>query len=265
MNNYKQYLENQLIELDRLIVKNNKNITRLKDVPPYSVNISKSHDSFQYYLVEKASKKKRYAGKKQRRLVKKIVQRDYECMVNIKLLKLKKKIETFLRDCDIDEINKLYNDMPEARKNLITPIVETDDMYIQKWLEENPGNRNPYPEQGKYRTNRGEMVRSKSEKIIADALDKYNVPYQYEPMLEVGYSTFYPDFVALNIRTRQTKYWEHLGIVSDMEYATKNFSKIQSYEKNGYMIGRDLIITMESVDVSIDVKLVEEKIKEFFL
>ncbi|MBR5953238.1 MAG: hypothetical protein IKZ85_08190 [Pseudobutyrivibrio sp.] len=84
-------------------------------------------------------------------------------------------------------------------------------------------------------------------------------------MLELGYNTIYPDFVALNIRTRKTIYWEHLGIVADIEYATKNFKKIQGYEKNGYLLGRDLIITMESAEAPIDVKLVEKKIKEFLL
>ncbi|SFH72967.1 hypothetical protein SAMN04487830_106120 [Pseudobutyrivibrio sp. OR37] len=73
------------------------------------------------------------------------------------------------------------------------------------------------------------MVRSKSEKIIADALEKYNVPYQYEPMLELGYNTIYPDFVVLNLRTRKTVYWEHLGLVSDIEYSTAFY-----YEQRGY-------------------------------
>jgi hypothetical protein len=34
---------------------------------------------------------------------------------------------------------------------------------------------------------------------------------------------------------------------------------------NRLLIGRDLIITTESADVPIDVKLVEEKIREFLL
>ena len=84
-------------------------------------------------------------------------------------------------------------------------------------------------------------------------------------MLELGYSTVYPDFVALNLRTRKTIYWEHLGMTSDIEYAVKNFKKIQAYEKYGYWQGRDLITTMESSDEPIDVKLVEEKIREFLL
>ena len=138
-------------------------------------------------------------------------------------------------------------------------------MYIERWLEQHPGNQNTFPEEGLYQTNRGEMVRSKSEKIIADALAKYKVPYQYEPMLELGYSTVYPDFVALNLRTRKTIYWEHLGMTSDIEYAVKNFKKIQAYEKYGYWQGRDLITTMESLEEPIDVKLVEEKIREFLL
>ena len=265
LKNLRAELEEQLRELDILIKQNNKNLAKFKNLPECGVKSSTVRGCNQYYLIDKDTGKRKYAGKEKHKLVKNLIQRDYGLAADKKLLDLRKRLEKFISSYDVRELEALYENLPLARRSLVSPIIEPKDIFIQKWLEENPGNRNPYPEQGKYRTNRGEMVRSKSEKIIADALDKYNVPYQYEPMLEVGYSTFYPDFVALNIRTRQTKYWEHLGIVSDMEYATKNFSKIQSYEKNGYMIGRDLIITMESVDVSIDVKLVEEKIKEFFL
>ena len=54
-------------------------------------------------------------------------------------------------------------------------------------------------------------------------------------------------------------------MTSDAEYAIKNFKKIQTYEKYGYLQGRDLITTMESSEEPIDVKLVEKKIIEFLL
>ena len=178
---------------------------------------------------------------------------------------LQKRLQKFISVYNINEITDAYDNLSEGRKKYVVPLIESDDMYTERWLEQHPGNQNTFPEKGLYQTNRGEMVRSKSEKIIADALAKYKVPYQYEPMLELGYSTVYPDFVALNLRTRKTVYWEHLGMTSDIEYAVKNFKKIQAYEKNGYWQGRDLITTMESSDEPIDVKLVEEKIREFLL
>ena len=265
LRNYKRELEEQLKEIDTLIRLNNKNLSKLKKLPDDGVKASTVRGCDQYYLVDKKSGKRIYAGKEKRKLIQGVIQRDYALAVDKKLADLRKKLERFIAKYDISEVSALYENLPVARKHIVNPIIEPEDIYIEKWLLAYPGNQNSYPEEGLSQTNNGEMVRSKSEKIIADALEKYNVPYQYEPMLELGYNTIYPDFVTLNIRTRKTIYWEHLGIVADIEYATKNFKKIQGYEKKGYLLGRDLIITMESAEAPIDVKLVEKKIKEFLL
>ncbi len=265
MRNYKQELEEQLRELDALINLNKKNLAKFKKLPDTGVKSSTVRGCDQFYLIDKVSGKRTYAGKEKSKLVHGLIQRDYAIAIDKKLIDLRKRLYKFITKYDIYEVEAIYEELSSSRKKIVVPVIEPENAFIEKWLENHPGQQNTYPKEGIYQTNRGEMVRSKSEKIIADALDKYNIPYQYEPMLELGYNTIYPDFVTLNIRTRQTKYWEHLGIVSDIEYATKNFKKIQDYEKNGYLLGRDLITTMESAEAPIDVKLVEEKIKEFLL
>jgi len=265
LKNYRGELENQLLELDTLIKLNTKNLTKLKNLPEYGVKASKVRGYNQYYLIEKGTGKRIYAGKDKSKLVKKLIQRDYALAVGDKLAVLRNRLNKFISNYDISEIEALYDKLPVAKRDLVVPLIEPMDVFIAKWLEIHPEQQNPFPEEGLYKTNRGEMVRSKSEKIIADALNKYSVPYRYEPMLELGYNTVYPDFVALNTRTKKTIYWEHLGILSDLEYATKNFKKIQAYEKYGYLQGRDLIITMEFKETPIDIKLIEEKIREFLL
>ena len=264
MKNYKMDLVKQLNEIENLIAKGNRNIAKLKDIPDFKVNVSRSHGSTQYYLVDRSTGIKKYAGKKQFRLVNKIVQKDYEVAV-INILEMQKtKLEHFINAYDIEIINKLYENMPEPKKKLIIPILETDDMYIQRWMEEHPGNQNPFPDGGKYYTAKGNYVRSKSEKIIADLLDKYNVPYRYEPMLELdNRHTVYPDFVILNVRERKTIYWEHLGMLGDVDYARKNFEKIAIYEENGYNVGDNLLMSMESEQKPFDAKSVENKIKKY--
>ena len=265
LRNYKEELEEQLRELDELIKVNTKNLTKLKNLPDYGVKASTVRGCHQYYFVDKESGKRKYAGKEKYKLIKKLIQKEYAVSVDKKLFDLRNRLNKFISGYDINSIEVLYDKLPDSRKTMLVPLVEPTSVFIQRWLEQHPGNQNTFPEKGLYQTNRGEMVRSKSEKIIADALAKYTVPYQYEPMLELGYSTVYPDFVALNLRTRKTIYWEHLGMTSDIEYAVKNLKKIQVYEKYGYWQGRDLITTMESSEEPIDVKLVEEKIREFLL
>ncbi|SDI74616.1 hypothetical protein SAMN05421493_1266 [Pseudobutyrivibrio sp. 49] len=252
-----------MLEVQELLKKSNRNVARYKDLPNSHVYISYSNGSPQYYL-KSADKPRHYVKRKDVRNIAKYAQRDYENEMNKQLVFLEKKLTHFLDWYDIEKI-KEYDNYSPAKRALIKPLVPSDYLFAEEWYKEHPGQRNSYPEEGMYQTNRGEMVRSKSEKIIADALAKYGVPYQYEPVLELGYNTVYPDFAVLNLRTRKTLYWEHLGIVSDMEYATKNFIKIQNYEKNGYLLGKDLITTMESTDLPIDIKLVEQKIREFLL
>ncbi len=54
-------------------------------------------------------------------------------------------------------------------------------------------------------------------------------------------------------------------MISNGEYASKNFRKLQDYENNGHYVGKDLIITFESAEIPLNTKVVENKIKEFLL
>ena len=96
-------------------------------------------------------------------------------------------------------------------------------------------------------TIREERVRSKSELIIADLLNKEGIPYRYEsPILLSGLGTVYPDFTVLNVKHRKELYWEHLGMMDDSEYVEKALQKIAMYEENGIFQGESLILTYET-------------------
>jgi hypothetical protein len=65
-----------------------------------------------------------------------------------------------------------------------------------------------------HRTARGELVRSKSEVIIADLLDGLGLPYAYEqPFTAPDGSVRYPDFTIDDAETGRRLLIEHLGIV----------------------------------------------------
>ena len=260
---YRKELEEQLLEIRELIKKSNKNLAKYRDLPNSHVYISNSNGCPQYYLKNEFEPRK-YVSKKDIKNITKYAQRDYESDMNRKLKSLEKNLRVFLENYAPGVVSE-YESFSDAKKAIIKPLIMTEEEYIERWYGEHPGQQNPYPNEDAILTNQGETVRSKSEKIIADALDKSGIPYQYEPMLELGYNTVYPDFVALNRRTRRTVYWEHLGIISDLEYATKSFSKIQIYEREGFLLGKDLITTMESSGRVLDIRLVEKKINEFLL
>ncbi|MCR4955257.1 MAG: hypothetical protein K6A30_01045 [Lachnospiraceae bacterium] len=266
MNNYREELGIQQDIITKLKKELEKKRSRYRGLEDKKIRVSNSNGHHQYYIVDPSTGKKIYAGKGQEGFVRRQVQREYEEKLSKKLNTMDRELKRFLRKYDFEKIKKAYENMPIGKKLLVKPLIQSDIQYIEEWLESHPGGKNPFPQEGKYQTVKGEKVRSKSEKIIADALERHKIPYQYEPLIELNdYHVMYPDFVALNIRTREQYYWEHLGLISDMEYATKNMRKMQIYEENGYLLGQNLIVTMESAEIPLQMKLVEEKIKAFLL
>ena len=265
MNNYKSQLENQLGIIENLIKKNEKSITKYKDLKDEKIRVSYSNGCCQYYAINDDGKDK-YIPKTDIQRITRIVQKDYELAINKKLKEMEGRIKRFCKSYDFDEIKEVYDKLPLARKKLVTPIIETDDQYVERWLDEHPGNQNSFPQKGNIITSRGEHVRSKSEKIIADLFDKYGVPYRYEPSLLIGDNHLInPDFVVLNVRSRKTIYWEHLGLIDMEDYAIKNLKKICEYNYAGYELGENLIITMESASNDFDSRDIEAKIQKYCL
>ena len=84
-----------------------------------------------------------------------------------------------------------------------------------------------------YRTDSGDMVRSKQERFIANLLTSEGVSFEYERELS-GWdgSSRYPDF-TLFIKGEQY-YWEHWGMVDDYSYRQYIAKKIRWYHKHGY-------------------------------
>lgn len=99
-------------------------------------------------------------------------------------------------------------------------------------------------EEGKiHRTLIDQMVRSKSEVIIANMLADRDIPFEYEMPLFAPDGTFYlPDF-TLHLHG-ETWYWEHLGILHNEEYRRHWEIKKAWYEKHGF--GDQLVVTQET-------------------
>ena len=76
----------------------------------------------------------------------------------------------------------LYHELHPAKKCLIEPIIMSREDYIEKWQNEpyDLWKINDDDVKCQILTEKGERVRSKSEKIIADSLNRYNIPYKYE-------------------------------------------------------------------------------------
>lgn len=86
-----------------------------------------------------------------------------------------------------------------------------------------------------YRTDRGELVRSKSEWIIADKLHAAGIDYQYEQPLALGGIDRLPDFTIVDDDSGMTYYWEHNGLLDNDEYRTRWERKLVAYRDEGIL------------------------------
>ena len=112
-----------------------------------------------------------------------------------------------------------------------------------------------------HKTKRGEMVRSKSEVIIADALFNAEIDYSYEEELKLNNDVvLHPDF-TIHIGGNAI-YWEHLGMLQKEDYRRKWDIKRKTYEENGIVEGKNLIISKDGADGSIDSQHIDQLIKQ---
>jgi len=107
-----------------------------------------------------------------------------------------------------------------------------------------------------HKTESEDMVRSKSEVIIANILFRSGIKFKYEEKLYYSKSKWKePDFtIEYN---GVTWYWEHLGLLGDEKYNEDWLEKKAIYENMNIMTR--VIITKESAILS---KIANEKIKE---
>lgn len=115
----------------------------------------------------------------------------------------------------------------------------------KEWKWSKNYSSNPYyPEALKYATANGIKMRSKSERIIGNKLEEYNIPYRYEAQLVVGNKVYYPDFTIL-CPDQSVVLWEHCGLMDKEDYRFKTFMKIAQYRKLGFKQFENLICTWE--------------------
>lgn len=115
-------------------------------------------------------------------------------------------------------------------------------------------------------TEKGEAVRSKSEKIIADKLYMKEIPYVYEqPLYLKGYGYVVLDFKILNVRTKKEYYLEHFGMMDDYEYAKNAIKKIECFQKNEIYPGEKLLITLEASDSPLNMIILEKMVNKYLL
>lgn len=225
----------------------------------------------------------RYISVAEGRLIQFLAQKGYDEKALREAERELSLVDNFISKYRPETLSVLYKGMPENRRALVTPVQLSNEEYTARWFSEQYKGKDFDSDAPELLTAKGERVRSKSEMIIADTLARHGVPYKYEHPLQLNEDgrergstkselgrnrntrVVYPDFTCLNLRTRKQFLWEHLGRMDDPDYAKKTVAKLRSYSKNGYVLGQNLILTMECDGLPLDRKDVETLVKNFLL
>ena len=115
-----------------------------------------------------------------------------------------------------------------------------------------------------HKTRRGELVRSKSEVIIANELDHAGIPYEYEKELVLENDGMrIPDFTIEDAETGKCFYWEHCGMLGDVEYARRWEEKKALYARHEIFEDVNLIVSKDDLNGGIDSAAISALIKKY--
>lgn len=252
----KKYLENLMAELSRqgqLLPERNLRIKNDRGIPRY------------YHITVPGDTQGKYLPQKDHQLVCQLAQKDYINKLYQEAKYELKDIDTYLRRHGGSDLEAVYTSLNDYRKPLVEPVVIPDTLLEEKWQTE-PYEANPYePEEKVYLTKKDELVRSKSEVMLADMYYELGIPYRYEAQLLLrNGKKKYPDFTLLKTKTREIIYHEHLGLLDNEQYRQANLTKLDEYRKNGIYPGKNLIITYEGVGAYLNIKEIKHMVRELW-
>ncbi|MBR6537384.1 MAG: hypothetical protein IKT67_09315 [Lachnospiraceae bacterium] len=277
MKTTERILEEELMQLKKIVENARK---RLETAPLGRLRITRKQYGVEYYYKEHETNRKaereageesnhngngRYMRKSELNLVKRLAQRDYDKLVVKRAEERIRAIECFREVYDKTCLKNLYRETNSYRKELITPVVISDEEFVKQWQAVEYKGKTFEEDENIILTERGERVRSKSEKIIADKLYSLGIPYRYEyPLMLAGGVKVYPDFTILRMPMREEVYLEHFGMMDDPEYADTALYKLGTYEKNGIYLGVNLFLTYETGKKALNTKGLDGLVRKLF-
>lgn len=239
----------------------------LRGAPTGKIRATYHNGRTKYYIRKDTSD---YIGKYVRRedlpLAAAIAQRDYDAALrNIadrELAAIRELQQTWAEGT----VEELYDKLTPARRSLVVPRFISDEEFVRQWLAEpyqRPGFKEGAPE---FYSTKGLRVRSKSEALLADMYDSLGIPMKYEcPLTLWNGRVMHPDFTLLNVPERMVFIQEHFGLVDDPAYMNQVVRKINDLQLSGWYPGVNMIMTFETKDSPLDMRLARDLIRRFLL
>lgn len=112
--------------------------------------------------------------------IKALAQKDYDKSALKELQRELFVVDKFLKEYQPERLNAVYSNLAPERQHFVQPVRLPDEEYAEQWLAVKYSRKGMAADAPLLETSRGERVRSKSEVIIADTLDRLKIPYRYE-------------------------------------------------------------------------------------
>lgn len=246
------YRDTQLLMLKRLKEQVSKS---LAEKPEGCLQVHKKNNNYEYYYRATPNQKNgTYISKKKNMdFIRALAQKSYDQEFAAALTSFEKMLDSTWDYSSMHPFYQYFADVFEnltpARQELVNPYIMTDEMYVKAWQSVEFTGK-PFKEDVPViKTHRGERVRSKSEKMIADQLLVMGLPYRYEyPIQTKRLGKVFIDFTFLDIWNRTNVFYEHFGKMQDQTYCNRNLTKLEVYEEEGWHLGESFLFTMESDD-----------------
>ncbi len=264
--------------LKELLIKEEKRLKDIKnivdknllDIPDGTLRVTTSKNAVQYiHCVEDSGEqgyKLTYIKKSDMSLARQLAQKSYDQKVKKLVDRRLKQIEKIIKEYEDNEIDKIYYELHPERKKLVITATKTWEQKLDEWKSISYVGKGFGENVPEIYTKKGERVRSKSEKIIADTFYDLGIEYKYEcPLNLKGVGIIYPDFTILRKRDTKIVYWEHDGRMDDPEYAQKALRKMNSYIANDIFPGDNLIVSFESSGNVLNDRIIRKMISKYII
>ncbi len=247
---------NDLLEEYRILKR--KQERELSRLPVGTLGIRAANTRFGDVYYCRYIDRKRYGITKDDELVSKLARKKYLqeslCKINSNI----NSIEQLLKTYENYSHREIISVFPHHYSILMDSEEAKWNEKKRRWLEEDYEQSKFRPAEKIHVTSKDLYVRSKSEVIVSERLEYYRVPNRYEQVIYIGLYEFAPDFTIL---TRNgIVYWEHCGKINDAGYLRRYKWKMTMYESVGIVPWKNLILTYDDEDGSIDTRIIDAEI-----
>lgn len=237
----------------------------LQNAPTGKLRSSLCGRHIRYYRCEEPdSHNGRYLNKSESAVIYALAQKEYDEKVLSSAKTEYMQLETLKTFYKNSSVESVLGNIHKNRKTKIKPLLLPDEEYVAQWQSQTYEPSEHSCDENLI-SDRGEKMRSKSEVLIANALNRYNIPYHYEKPLYIDGKVLHPDFTILNVRFRSEYIWEHFGKMGDQAYAENVMFKLNRYMTNGFLPGKNLIFTVESQTLKFGTRQIETMIHEYLI